>query len=73
MAKFIAIYGVMMLAAAIGAGILAGIKRRDWNFWATVSFLFPPAFIMLMLMPKNTGPRPTRRNADDRYRDHHDD
>ena len=73
MAKFVAIYGVLMLTAAIGAGILAGIKRRDWNYWATVSFLFPPAFFMLILMPKNTGPRPTKRSSDLRYRNHDDD
>ncbi len=72
MAKFVAIYGVLMLTAAIASGILAGIKRRDWNYWAAVSFLFPPAFIMLILMPKNTGPRPTSRRDDALYHDHND-
>ena len=39
-------------------------KRRDYSFWLTLSFLFPPAVLMLFLMPNNDGARPQRRGMD---------
>ena len=60
MAMFIAIYGTLMLVAMVAAGIVAYIKRRDVSYWMTISFLFPPAIVLLFLMPKNTGVRPRR-------------
>jgi hypothetical protein len=65
MVKFIAIWGVVSIASAFLAGILAGIKRRDHSFWAAWSFLFPPMLILLLLMPTNKGPRPHRRSVDE--------
>jgi hypothetical protein len=65
MAQFIAIYGVAMLVTSLAAAIIAGIKRRDFSYWATICFLFPPALILLFLMPKNTGPRPRRIGLDE--------
>jgi hypothetical protein len=64
MAKFIAIYGSLALICSVLAGIIAYVKRRDPSYWIAVSFLFPPALIMLLLMKKNTGPRPTRPSLD---------
>ena len=65
MAKFIAIWGVVAVASAIFAGILASAKRRDHSFWAAWSFLVPPMLLLLLLMPANKGPRPRRRSLDE--------
>lgn len=65
MSQFVAIYGIVMLAAAVCAGIIAGMKRRDWSFWATLSFIVPPALVLLLMMPKNPGPRPRRPGFDE--------
>jgi hypothetical protein len=68
MVKFIAIWGVVSIASAFLAGILAGMKRRDHSFWAAWSFLFPPMVLLLLLMPVNRGPRPRRPSLDDEER-----
>ena len=65
MAKVIAIWGVVAIASAIIAGIVAGIKRRDHSFWAAWSFLVPPMLLLLLLMPTNRGPRPRRAGIDE--------
>lgn len=65
MAKFIAIYGSVALLAAALAGIIAAVKRRDISYWMTVSLLFPPAIIILLLMQSNKGPRPKRASWDE--------
>lgn len=65
MVKFIAIWGVISTAAALLAGILAGIKRRDHSFWAAWSFLVPPMLLLLLVMPANKGPRPRQRTYDE--------
>lgn len=65
MAKVIAIWGVVAIASAIVAGIVAGIKRRDHSFWAAWSFLVPPMLLLLLLMPTNRGPRPHRPGIDE--------
>jgi hypothetical protein len=65
MVKVIAIWGVVALAAAIVAGIVAGIKRRDVSFWAAWAFLVPPMLLILLLVPSNKGPRPRRPGIDE--------
>jgi hypothetical protein len=65
MPKVIAIWGVVAIASAIVAGIVAGAKRRDHSFWAAWSFLVPPMLLILLLMPSNKGPRPRRRGIDE--------
>ena len=65
MAKVIVIWGVVAIASAIIAGIVAGAKRRDYSFWAAWSFLFPPMLLLLLLMPANKGPRPRRPGIDE--------
>lgn len=77
MASYIAILGSVMLLTSIAAGILAGIKRRDWSYWMTIAFLFPPSIVLLILMPKNAGPRPRRASLEEQeerqlYRDERD-
>ena len=65
MAKVIAIWGVVAIASAIVAGIVASVKRRDHSFWAAWSFLVPPMLLILLLMPSNKGPRLRRPGIDE--------
>jgi hypothetical protein len=64
MVKIIAIWGVTAVVSAVLAGIIAGIKRRDHSFWAAWCFLFPPMLLILLVMPSNKGPRPSRPSID---------
>jgi quinol-cytochrome oxidoreductase complex cytochrome b subunit len=63
-AKVIAIWGLTAVVAAIVAGILAGIKRRDWSFWVGTCFLLPPLVLFLALLPAYHT-RPKRRTLDE--------
>ena len=65
MVKIIAIWGIVSIASAFLAGIIAGVKRRDHSFWAAWSFLFPPMLLILLVMPSNKGPRPRRLGVDE--------
>ena len=65
MGGFIAIYGVVMIAAAILGFVLAKSKNRDASAWAGWCFVAPPALIVLVLMPVNRGPRPRRMTLDE--------
>jgi hypothetical protein len=61
----IAIWGIVSIASAIIAGIVAGAKRRNHSFWAAWSFLVPPMLLILLLMPSNKGPRQRRPGLDE--------
>jgi hypothetical protein len=61
----IAIWGIVSIASAIIAGIVAGMKRRDHSFRAAWSFLVPPMLLILLLMPSNKGPRQRRPGLDE--------
>jgi hypothetical protein len=65
-ANYIAIWGMISIATAIIAGILAGVKRRDHSFWAAWSFILPPMILILLCLPKNHGPKPRRPNSGSR-------
>jgi hypothetical protein len=65
MPKTIAIWGLVAVASAIAAGIVAGVKRRDHSFWAAWSFLVPPMLLVLLLMPSNKGPRLRKPSLDE--------
>jgi hypothetical protein len=65
MMQGIVIWGAAALAAMIVAGILAGRKNRDYSFWMGWSFIFPPAVLVLMILPKLGGARPKRRSLDE--------
>jgi hypothetical protein len=65
-AKYIAIWGMVSIATAVIAGILAGLKRRDHSFWAAWSFVFPPMILILLCLPKNHGPKPRRPSGGNR-------
>jgi drug/metabolite transporter (DMT)-like permease len=68
MVKVVAIWGVIAIASAIMAGILAGMKRRDHSFWAAWAFLIPPLLLILILLPTNPHPPPRRPTADEEDR-----
>jgi hypothetical protein len=65
MLKWIVIWGAVAIGSAIAAGILAGIKRRDHSFWAAWGFVFPPMLIVLLLLPRNQGPKKRQRTLDE--------
>lgn len=68
--KYIVGIGVLMIVSGIAGAMLAGMKNRDWSFWAAWSFVLPPALIVLLLLPKNAGPRPRRPSLDEEDRMH---
>jgi hypothetical protein len=46
----ITFYGFASFVCAIIAYIVASAKHRDGSHWATISFLFPPAVLIPLLM-----------------------
>jgi hypothetical protein len=68
--KVIVIWGVVALAAAIGAAVLAGARNRDHSAWAAWCFIIPPLILVLLFLPTNRGPRPRRRSMDDEDHEH---
>jgi hypothetical protein len=62
--KYIVIWGFAALVSAALAGILAGIKNRDYSFWMGWSFVLPPMVLVLAMLPKRAGPRPVRPALD---------
>lgn len=63
--KIIVVWGIFAIAAAALAGVLAGVKNRDYSFWIAWSFVFPPLVLVLALMPKLKGQRPRRTTLDE--------
>jgi hypothetical protein len=62
--SLIAIWGVTATTAAVVAGILAGIKNRDYSFWISSTFIAPPLLIVLVLLPR-LKERPKRPSIDE--------
>ncbi len=54
----IVIWGGIALTAAIAAGVLAGVKNRDYSAWIAWCFVLPPLVFVLLLLPRFQGPRP---------------
>ncbi len=48
----IAIWGVTAIVSAALAGIVAGIKNRDYSFWIAITFLLPPLLLVVLLLPR---------------------
>ena len=67
MIKGVVIWAAVSFAALLLAGVLAGRKNRDYSFWMSWGFIFPPSVLLLALLPKLKGLRPTRPPADDLY------
>jgi hypothetical protein len=70
MLEAVTIWGLVAIVAAVLGMIVAGIKRRDYSSWGFWCFVLPPLLLVLIVMPKNTGPRPRKRPLDeeDNYR-----
>jgi hypothetical protein len=63
--KWIVVWAATAITASIFGGVTASAKRRDWSVWAAWCFLLPPVLILLLLIPRNTGPPPRPRSLDD--------
>ena len=61
----IVFWGLTAIAAALVAGIVAGVKNRDYSFWMAWCFLVPPLVVWLMIMPRLSGRRPRRPTLDE--------
>lgn len=57
-------WGTIAISAAVLAGIMAGVKNRDYSFWMGWSFVIPPFVFFLFFLPRLTGPRPQRPKTD---------
>jgi len=64
----IVVWGLIALASGAIAGVLAGIKNRDYSFWIAWCFLVPPLVLFLLLLPRFQGPRPRRPSLHDQER-----
>ena len=65
MVKYIVIWGVVAIASAISAAILAAYKRRDHSGWAAWAFIFPPILVIYFFVPANRGQKPRRPTLDE--------
>jgi hypothetical protein len=64
----IVVWGLIALGSAGLAGVLAGVKNRDYSFWIAWAFLVPPIVLFLMLLPRLEGERPRQPSLDDHDR-----
>ncbi len=65
MPEFIVAWGAAAIGAALLAGVLAGVKNRDYSWWMAWCFVLPPLVFVLMFMPVHVGERPRPRPDDD--------
>jgi len=66
----IVLIGALCVAGGILGALLAGSKNREYSFWTAWGFLFPPSVLVLLLLPKNPGPRPRRPSLDEEDKMH---
>jgi hypothetical protein len=66
--KFIALWGLIAIAASVLAGVLASYKNRDYSTWMAWTFLVPPALLVLLVLPRNAGSKPRRPTLDEEDR-----
>lgn len=64
MVEIVVIWGLIAITAMVIGGLLAGLKKRDYSFWMAWSFIFPPAVVLLLILPK-LQKRPRRRTLDE--------
>jgi len=62
--KWIAIWGLVAITSSIAGGLLAGLRNRDHSSWAAWCFVFPPALLLLLVLPAYKGVRIPRRDRD---------
>jgi hypothetical protein len=63
--KIIVVWGFVAISTAALAGVLAGIKNRDYSSWMGWTFVFPPLLLVLALLPSVKGPRPKQTSLDE--------
>lgn len=61
----VVVWSAIATAAALIAGVLALVKRRDVSAWIAWGFLLPPALLVFLITPRNTGPRPRQPSLDE--------
>lgn len=64
MVAIVVIWGLIAITAMVIGGLLAGFKKRDYSFWMGWSFIFPPAIVLLLVLPA-LHKRPRRRTLDE--------
>jgi hypothetical protein len=64
----IVVWGLIAIGSAGLAGVLAGVKNREYSFWMSWCFLLPPLVLFLLLLPKLQGQRPRRPTLDEQER-----
>ncbi len=52
----ITIYLAAALVAGIAAAAISRAKHRYSGFWTALCFLFPPALVLLLVLPKARAP-----------------
>jgi hypothetical protein len=67
--KVIAVWGLIAIGAAVAGGIIAAARNRDHSWWAAWCFVLPPMLIVLLILPRNAGPRPRRPTLDEEDRE----
>jgi hypothetical protein len=63
--KIIVVWGFLAISCAALAGVLAGIKNRDYSSWMAWTFVFPPLVLVLALLPSIKGPPPRHTSLDE--------
>lgn len=61
---YIAAWGLVAVLAGAIAGVVAGVKNRDYSFWMAWCFVFPPLLIWLCFLPRRQGQRPRQPTLD---------
>lgn len=70
MVQVVVAWGLIAITSMLIGGLLAGFKKRDYSFWMAWSFLFPPAVILLLILP-GLPQRPRRRTLDEEDLEEH--
>ena len=65
LAQAIVWWGLIAVACSAVAGILAARKNRDVSVWMAWCFVLPPVLLILLAMPRRTGPPPRRPPLDE--------
>jgi len=68
MVGWIAIWGLVAIAAAVLGGVVAGVKNRDYSFWIAWCLILPPLLVLLAILPRRSGERPRRPSLDEQER-----
>lgn len=54
-----------MLAGLALGPMISSWKNRDSSFWGFVTFVFPPALLVLLALPRAAGQRPPKLSWDE--------